>query len=137
MQKETDNIDHDSVVYHKGFEAGKEHQHSSPETKEIISQLKNDMNLIHEQLSGEFGVIAILRRIEAQTIKTNGRVTKQERWSYGLTTAWGIGAGLIVFFIVYIALPSYKELVSSVTTLKDKVTAHVASDSKSFNNLNK
>jgi hypothetical protein len=35
-----------------------------------------------------------LHRIEAQTVKTNGRVTRLERWQIGLMTAIGVLAAV-------------------------------------------
>jgi hypothetical protein len=129
-----DKSDADAIIYQRGFAAGQDHQVSSPETKEMFKTVNarlEKVDAIYHCLfgfEGEGGLIHKIDRIDVQTQKTNGRVTKQEKWSYGLITAWTAGAGIIVFFIMQIGLPAYRELVSDIKKLNNDIIFHTAQD---------
>lgn len=140
MENDINKIDPDirHELYHAGFKAAKDHDQPSPKTIEMINGLETRLNEIHTALygvEGEGGLIKLIKSIDDQTKKTNGRVSKMELWKYGLTTAYTVAVGIIMFFFVYFALPAYNTQANLLLNLDKQITTHIAKDTTYFNKL--
>lgn len=76
-------------------------QSTKQEHSGLIGDLHDNITVLKENHEM---VLQTLERIEAQTIRTNGRVSSLEKWqanSKGMLTGFGIAATLIISLVVY------------------------------------
>ena len=108
-----------------GSRISQEHSRPSPETSKAISDLREHnaeqfqmIKSINDSIHGDLGIIKILEDIKAQTIRTNGRVTKLESWRSYL-------AGGMALFCLF-GLPMIWMLINDVRDTAEAVNEHIA-----------
>jgi hypothetical protein len=146
IQKEIEKLDPDvrGYIYNLGAESKNNHNlYASQETRSFITELKEKQaqqfgltQSIYETIHSEFGIMTILKEIKTQVTATNGRVNKLEEVK-NKNDGWVKGFGITTGILITIMLAFASYVIYNLDTIREKVTSHIASDTKEFNNFNK